>query len=108
MTTILLVIHLLVTVFLIGIILIQRAEGGALGMGGGSGMGLMNARGQANFLTRTTRYLGIAFFATSIALAFISTNHTTRNSIVDDIANTAPAAETPAQPVEAPSAPLPK
>lgn len=107
MTPILLVIHLLITVLLIGVILLQRAEGGALGMGGG-GMGLMNARGQANFLTRSTRYLGIAFFATSIALAFVSTNHSTRNSLVDDIKATAPAAETPAQPVEEPTAPLPQ
>jgi preprotein translocase subunit SecG len=106
MTTVLLVIHLLITVFLIGLILLQRSEGGALGMGGGMG-GLMTARGSANFLSRMTKYLGIAFFATSLGLAFLSTSPSTRNSIINDITQSAPAGETPA-PAETPTAPLPQ
>lgn len=108
MTTVLLVIHLLITVFLIGLILLQRSEGGALGMGGGMG-GLMTARGSANFLSRMTKYLGIAFFATSLGLAFLSTGQSTRNSIVNDITQSAPAnTEDAAKPVETPTAPLPQ
>ncbi len=110
MTTVVLVVHLLITVFLIGFILIQRSEGGALGMGGAAGMGgLMNARGSANFLTRTTKYLGIAFFATSIILALLSGSHGS-GSFADQIQNSAPAQESPAAPdtKSEPSAPLPQ
>ncbi len=109
MTTVILVIHLLITVFLIGFILLQRSEGGALGMGGGVG-GLMNARGSANFLTRTTKYLGIAFFATSIILALLSSNRTS-GSFADQIQNSVTQEAPVTAPVEnnsEPSAPLPK
>ncbi|TAH32762.1 MAG: preprotein translocase subunit SecG [Alphaproteobacteria bacterium] len=111
MTTVILVIHLLITVFLIGFIMLQRSEGGALGMGGGGMGGLMNARGSANFLTRTTKYLGIAFFATSIILALLSSSHTNGGSFADQIQNSttqeAPATA-PKENNSEPSAPLPK
>jgi preprotein translocase subunit SecG len=75
MQDVLLVIHLIVAVFLIGIVLMQRSEGGALGIGGSGGGGgnLFSARGVGNALTRTTAYLAVAFFATSIALTVIAT-----------------------------------
>ena len=67
MQTILIVIHLMVVIALVGVVLLQRSEGGGLGIGGGSGF--MSARGSANTLTRTTGMLAIAFFATSLALS---------------------------------------
>lgn len=67
MQTILIVIHLMVVIALVGVVLLQRSEGGGLGIGGGSGF--MSARGSANTLTRTTGMLAVAFFATSLALS---------------------------------------
>ncbi|KGF67182.1 preprotein translocase subunit SecG, partial [Hoeflea sp. BAL378] len=66
MQTVLIVIHLMIVLALVGIVLIQRSEGGGLGIGGGSGF--MSARGAANALTRTTAILAAAFFITSLAL----------------------------------------
>ena len=68
MTTVLLVIHLLIAAALVGVVLLQRSEGGALGMGGGPG-GMMTGRGAANVLTRLTIGLAAAFFISSIVLA---------------------------------------
>ena len=70
METLLIVIHLLIVIALVGVVLMQRSEGGGLGIGGGSGF--MTARGAANALTRTTAILAAAFFATSLALALLS------------------------------------
>lgn len=70
MDTILIVIHLMVVVALVGVVLLQRSEGGGLGIGGGSGF--MTARGAANALTRTTAILAVAFFATSLALSILA------------------------------------
>ena len=71
MGTILLVIHLLVAIFLVVIILLQRSTGGALdGLGGGSGSSsFLNARGTGSFLTRTTAILATIFIITSISLS---------------------------------------
>lgn len=70
METVLITIHLMVVLALIGAILLQRSEGGALGIGGGGGGGggFMSARGAGDLLTRTTAILAVAFFATSIGL----------------------------------------
>jgi preprotein translocase subunit SecG len=70
MQTVIIVIHLMVVLALVGVVLLQRSEGGGLGIGGGSGF--MTARGAANALTRTTGILAIAFFATSLALSIIA------------------------------------
>jgi preprotein translocase subunit SecG len=82
MELVLTVIHLLIAVALVGVVLIQRSEGGGLGMGGGSsggGMGgFMSARGTANLLTRTTAILAAAFMVTSIGLAFFAGTHSQR------------------------------
>ncbi len=70
MHTILIVIHLMVVLALVGVVLLQRSEGGGLGIGGGSGF--MTARGAANTLTRTTAILAALFFVTSLALSIIA------------------------------------
>ena len=70
MQTIIIVIHLIVVVALVGAVLLQRSEGGGLGIGGGSGF--MTARGASNALTRTTAFLAVAFFATSLTLSIIA------------------------------------
>ena len=72
MTLVLLIVHLFVTVALIGVVLIQRSEGGGLGIGSSQGMGaFMGGRGTANLLTRTTAILAAIFFALSLALALL-------------------------------------
>ena len=74
MQAVLIVIHLIVAMALIFVILLQRSEGGALGMGGGgSGLGgLFSPRGAANTLTRTTIILGVLFFVTSLSLTMLT------------------------------------
>lgn len=111
MTTVLLMIHLFVTLALIGVVLIQRSEGGGLGIGTSQGMGsFMSGRGTANLLTRTTAILAAAFFVLSLALALLNRGTVNSNrSILDNLpatpGSTAPAGGTaPAQPA-APAAP---
>ncbi len=70
MQTVLIVIHLMVVIALVGVVLLQRSEGGGLGIGGGSGF--MTARGAANALTRATGILAIAFFVTSLGLSLLA------------------------------------
>ena len=73
MTTVLLLIHLFVTLALIGVVLIQRSEGGGLGIGTSQGMGgFMTGRGTTNLLTRTTAILATIFFVLSLALALLN------------------------------------
>ena len=71
MTTVVIVIHLMVVLAMIGLVLLQRSEGGALGIGGGQGA-FMTGRSAGNVLTRSTAVLAIAFFATSLGLALIA------------------------------------
>ena len=99
MQTVIIVVHLIIVLALIGVVLLQRSEGGlGLGGGGGSGVsGFMTGRGQANALTRATAYLAIAFFATSMALAWIATHNRAPRSILDTAPPGAPARQqTPA------------
>ena len=70
METVIIVVHLMVVLALVGVVLLQRSEGGGLGIGGGSGF--MTARGAANALTRATAILAIAFFATSLGLSILA------------------------------------
>jgi preprotein translocase subunit SecG len=88
METFVLVVHLIIALALIGVVLLQRSEGGALGIGGGGGGGggsLFTARGAGNALTRTTAYLAVAFFCTSIALTVIATQRG-GGSVIDSVA----------------------
>ncbi|HTW71201.1 MAG TPA: preprotein translocase subunit SecG [Acetobacteraceae bacterium] len=99
MTTILLIINLFVTIALIGVVLIQRSEGGGLGIGGSQGMGaFMSGRGTANLLTRTTAILATIFMALSLALALMNrgTSGAGGHSILD-------LGNTPVAPITAPA-----
>lgn len=100
MQTVLIVIHLLVVVALVGVVLLQRSEGGALGIGGGGGF--MTGRGQANALSRATAILGALFFATSLVMSIIAGWSRAPRSIIETTApssTSAPAGKAaPAQP----------
>ncbi|MBR1604706.1 MAG: preprotein translocase subunit SecG [Alphaproteobacteria bacterium] len=109
METVLLVVYLLVAIFLVAVILMQRSSGGALnGLGGGDGTSsIFSARGTGNFLTRLTAILATVFFLAAIALSLLYKSATPRQvSILET-----PAQSAPVQPVEsdtpsAPSAPI--
>ena len=83
METVIIVIHLMVIVAMIAVVLMQRSEGGALGIGGGGNF--MSARGQTNILTRTTAILAVAFFATSIVLTVLARLNEGPSSALDNI-----------------------
>ena len=78
MTTVILVIHVILAICIIIAVLLQKSEGGGLGIGGSgsAGGGFMTARGTANFMTKLTAFLGGCFFLTSIILALLSSNNT--------------------------------
>ncbi len=112
MTTVLLIIHLFVTLALIGVVLIQRSEGGGLGVGTSQGMGsFMSGRGTANLLTRTTAILATMFFALSLALALLNRGTTVGagRSILDvpPPASTAAPAKPESPPPANPAPPAP-
>ena len=83
MATVLLVVHLLIAAGLVGVVLLQRSEGGALGIGGGGGGGFLTGRGTANLLTRTTAILAGLFFLTSIGLTLLALQGTSQLSPLD-------------------------
>lgn len=83
METVVLVIHLMLVAAMIGIILMQRSEGGALGIGGGGNF--MAARGTGNVLTRATTFLAAGFFITSIVLTFIARNENTDGGLFENL-----------------------
>jgi preprotein translocase subunit SecG len=70
MQTVIIVIHLMIVLAMIGLVLLQRSEGGGLGMGGGAGF--MSSRGTANIMTRATAILAGLFFATSLILSILA------------------------------------
>ena len=83
MQTVIIVIHLMVIVALIAVVLMQRSEGGALGIGGAGNF--LSTRGQANILTRATAILAAAFFVTSISLTLIAKYTPSESSILDKV-----------------------
>jgi len=103
MQAVLIVIQLLVSVALIGTVLLQRSEGGALGMGGGgSGLGgFFSPRGAADTLTRTTAILAILFFVTSLGLTLLALHGHPQGTIIDS----APAGPIHTLPLQKPLAP---
>jgi len=122
METVIIIIHLMVVLALVGVVLLQRSEGGGLGIGGGSGF--MSARGAANALTRTTAILAVAFFATSLGLSVMARYGGQPMDILDRVpppASSQPGvpdggggvldqlggSNTPANPPAAPSSPVP-
>lgn len=104
MTTVLLVIHLLIAIGLVGVVLLQRSEGGGLGMGGGGGGmgGFMTGRATADLLTRATGILAALFMASSLTLAILADTRSDRGSILDEIQPVSPSEQAPSEP----SAPL--
>jgi preprotein translocase subunit SecG len=109
MATVLLIIHLFVTLALIGVVLLQRSEGGGLGIGSSQGMGsFMTGRGTANLLTQITWVLGAIFFALSLILALLGrgTGQAPR-SILDAPPPAAVAPAAPAAPTPPPSPAVP-
>jgi preprotein translocase subunit SecG len=70
MMTVIIVVHLMIVLAMIGVVLLQKSEGGGLGIG--SAGGFLSSRGTANVLTRTTAFLAMAFFATSLLLSWIA------------------------------------
>lgn len=86
MQTVLIVIHLMIVLALVGVVLIQRSEGGGLGIGGGSGF--MSARGAANALTRTTAILAALFFVTSLGLGLLARYESKPTDILNKLPTT--------------------
>lgn len=102
MITVLLVVHLLVTLALIAVILIQRSEGGGLGIGTSQGMGaFMGGRSTANLLTRTTAVLATLFMALALTLAILNRGASRVRSILDFPETSSPPALPAAQPAPA-------
>ncbi len=87
MVEFILVIHLLIALALIAVVLLQRSEGGALGIGGGGGGGggLITARGAGSALTRITAGLAVAFFATSLTLTIMSARTSAPSSVFEGV-----------------------
>lgn len=109
MQTLLLTLELVIAILLIVFILLQRSEGGALGIGGGSGGGmggLFSPRGAADTLTRTTAYLAVAFFVVCLVFNILVARDRAPASILDTAPKPVPAQKAPAQ--QGPAIPTPK
>ncbi len=108
MENVFLVIHLLLALAMIGVVLLQKSEGGGLGIGGGGGSGggsggmggFLSGRGSANLLTRTTAVLAGLFMISSLGLTILGNQGQERRSIVDDLRSQ------PIAPIQAPVEPL--
>ncbi len=107
------VIQALVAAALVGVVLMQRSEGGGLGIGSSPG-GAFGARGAADFLTRTTKWLAVAFVTLSILLAAMAARENSVGTVTTTLDRNAPGAAAPAKPdlladpvVPAPAAPPP-
>jgi preprotein translocase subunit SecG len=94
MQSVLIVVHLMIVVALVVTVLLQRSEGGALGVGGG---GFMTGRGQANVLTRTTAILGALFFATSLGLTILAKFNQAPEVLLQSVKPIEPSGQAPAQ-----------
>lgn len=94
MEQVVLVIHLILALAIIGLVLLQRSEGGGLGIGGGGGLGgLASAGATANALTRATAFCAACFFATSLILGILAGTHGGGRSIADRLGESPAAAE---------------
>ncbi|MGJ4996036.1 preprotein translocase subunit SecG [Bradyrhizobium sp. HKCCYLS3077] len=96
MQTVLIVIHLMIVAVLIGAVLLQKSEGGGLGMGGGAGF--MSSRGTANLLTRTTAVLAVGFFITSLLLTWLAGLERKPTSILGTVPGQTQSGGTPVAP----------
>lgn len=110
MIILLLAVHILIAISLVGVVLLQKSEGGALGMGGGGMSGFMTGRSTANLLTRATAILAAAFMTTSVLLVVMHNRQHAPQSILEQSvpANPAvPAAPSGPQPQTPPAEPPP-
>jgi preprotein translocase subunit SecG len=100
MQTVVIVVHLMLVAALIATVLLQKSEGGGLGMGGGAGF--MSSRGTANLLSRTTAVLAVGFFLTSLFLSWLASYDRKPSSIIpgDPASQSQPAG--PATPISPP------
>ena len=108
MIILLLAVHVLIAVALVGVVLLQKSEGGALGMGGGGMSGFMTGRTTANLLTRATAILAAAFMTTSVLLVVLHNRERAPRSILEQglpAAPATPAAPQPVTPAAPPAAP---
>ena len=87
MITVVLIIHIILAIGIIGLVLLQRSEGGGLGIGGSQSGGFMTARGTANALTKLTSFFGALFFMTSIFLAILAGSNS-KTSVTKEINST--------------------
>jgi preprotein translocase subunit SecG len=102
MQTVVIVVHLMIVATLIATVLLQKSEGGGLGVGGGAGF--MSSRGTANLLTRTTAVLAVGFFITSLFLSWLASYDRKPSSII----GSTPASQSqPAAPQSQPAGPTP-
>ena len=90
MSTVLLIIQLIISLILTGLILVQRSEGGALGIGGGGGGGLMSGRSATNSISRMTWILGALFIVNCLALSVVFNMENQNTSLIDDTNAVAP------------------
>ena len=109
MQNVVLIIHLLLAVTLIGLVLLQRSEGGGLGMGGGGGA--MTGRAAGSAMTKLTWVLAIAFICTSLSLTILQVQKSSGSSVLDQLMpgseqNSAPSAEDLLPPSATDTAPL--
>lgn len=111
---VLLIIHVILAICMVGAVLLQRSEGGGLGIGGsggggggGGGMsGFLTGRGTANLLTRTTAILAAGFMATSILLSIAAGRSSEPRSIIDDLPIAVPSGEATGSGDTSPSVPV--
>ncbi len=116
MEEVILVIHLMLAVALIGLVLIQRSEGGGLGIGGGGLGQFAGVRSTANALTRATAFCAAGFFITSLLLAYLAGTHSGKGGILENYKGEVPAHvsikgdnegdDNQAEPATPPSAPI--
>jgi len=98
MQTVVIVVHLMIVATMIATVLLQKSEGGGLGVGGGAGF--MSSRGTANLLTRTTAVLAVGFFLTSLFLSWYASYDRKPSSIINPASQSQPAGPaTPAPPL---------
>ena len=106
MESVVLVIHLILALAIIALVLLQRSEGGGLGIGGGNGGlgGLASARGTANALTKMTGICAAGFFITSLTLGVIASHkHNLSQGILEDVNTTEIHAPVEGQDISAPT-----
>lgn len=99
METVVLIIHLVLALAIIGLVLLQRSEGGGLGIGGGSGGigGLASAGSTANALTKATGFCAFGFLCTSLTLAVLAGSHSKSSSLLESLDNPPAAVDTSAE-----------